>query len=258
MKKVLLGLSFALMATSALGADLGIVPKAQPGQVPQTINWAGPYVGLLLGYAQKNEDTTITGNDKFSAAIINKGLFPKTIGLNPDGFTIGGRVGYDWQFGKVIVGGLADWSYSSLKANAYAGGNLIGVSYSEKINNIGDVLAKVGYLVGPDGRERVMIYALGGGTWANVKNTVSSAGILPGFGVAASGSSDSTKWGWAIGAGGEYRWDRNWSMSLEYLYRDLGTQTTIVSMPIGKNVISWNNDQKVQIQEVMLGVNYRF
>lgn len=259
MKKAIISILALGLSTAAYAADISTkaAPMSAPGTI-QTINWTGPYVSLLLGYSQKSEDTFISGNDKTSAAIIKSGLFPSTVGLRPDGFTIGGRLGYDFQFGKIVAGGLVDWSYSSMQGNAYAGGNLIGVSYAERIDNIGHLMAKLGYLLGPTGQERAMVYVVGGGAWARVSNTVTANGILPAFGLTASGASDDTRWGYAIGSGLEYRLDRIWSMNVEYLYNDLGTQTTTVTMPVGKNSISWNNDQAVKFQQIMLGITARF
>lgn len=253
--KKLIALALGLLATSAIAADINKAPTYTATVNQPVYSWNGPWAGVLLGYAWKNEDTSITGIDKNAAFIINKGLFPSVIGLRPDGGTVGGRLGYDWQIApRVVLGAIVDWSYSGMKDSAYAGGNLIGVNYSEKISNIGDIMGRAGYLL----TDRTLLYVVGGGTWARVQNTVSSSGILPAFGAAASGASDSTRWGWSIGGGLEYRLDKVWSLDVSYLYSDLGTQTTLVTMPVGKSVLSWHNDEAVKFQRILLGIQGRF
>lgn len=262
MKKLLLLASCVATLTLiwvglAPAADMPV--KSTPRQImaEPAINWTGGYVGVLVGYGQKTDDMLISGNDKFSNFIMAHNLFPSTIGLRPDGFTLGGKVGYDYQFApKFVVGAMVDWSYSNINATSFAGGNLVGVSYSEKISNIGDILGRVGYLVGD--ANRVLVYVAGGGTWATVKNTVTSAGLIPAFGAAPTGNSSDTKWGWSIGGGLEYKLDRAWSVDLSYLYSDLGTATTLVSMPIGKSTTTFTNTEAVKLQRVMLGINYKF
>lgn len=268
--KIALGISCALTLAiicngTAYPADISTkAPVVAPAAAP-AINWNGAYIGGFLGYAFKNEDTAISGNDAFSRSILSTGAFPNTIGLRPDGGVIGARIGYDFQFGRIVAGVLGAYSYSGMKGNAYAGGNLAGVSYSETIKDIWDIHGRVGYLM----TDRALLYFVGGFTGAKVNTTVSSAGLIctTSFITCPAGASSATDWGYSIGGGLEYRLDRNWSLSAEYLWTDLGTQNTTVAAsskfgcgPKGNSpcTTSWNNAERVEFSRVLVGINFRF
>lgn len=269
MKKLYLALAalasmamvMAIVVSPAYPSDLAPVYKGQVSTVPaQAVNWNGAYLGVFGGYAWKNQDSTITGNDSFSSSIISSGAFPNTIGLRPDGGTIGARLGYDFQFGRIVAGVLGAYSYSGMQGNAYAGGNLVGVSYSEQIKNIWDIFGRVGYLV----TDRALLYVVGGFTGATVNTTATSAGLIctTSFITCPAGSSSGNDWGYSIGGGLEYRMDRNWSLSAEYLWTDLGTQNTTVAASATNRrqtfTTSWNNAEKVEFSRLLVGINYRF
>lgn len=245
---------------AAFGAD--VVNKAQQyAAAPEYArNWTGGYIGLNVGYGQKNQDTNFVGNTPFANAILASGFFPNTVGLNPSGLTVGVRAGYDLQIApRWVVGGILGWSYSGMKDNQYLGGNLVGVQYSEKITNIFDVLARVGYNI----NEKTLWYVAGGGTGATVNNTVTGSGIICAIGACVAGASNDTKFGWTIGTGveaivAETRGSRT-SLYAEYLYSDLGTQTTLVTVPpIPAAALSFNNNERVQINRVSFGANHKF
>ena len=44
--------------------------------------------------------------------------------------------------------------------------------------------------------------------------------------------SESWRAGWAVGGGGEYRFASNWSVKLEYLYYDLGSEKYTIFNPL--------------------------
>ncbi len=82
--------------------------------------------------------------------------------------------------------------------------------------------------------------------------------VLNAFGSTATNyalSSQKTTVGFALGAGTEYRIDRNWSMKFEYLYVDLGT-VTINTVDI--DGVPFRVDYHVRDHIARIGLNYRF
>lgn len=259
MKKLLVGICALIFGTMLChAADVGggyIVPKAQ-AQTAQTVNWSGGYLGGLIGYGWKDQDNTIVGNNALSSTLISAGIVPSSANLRPSGAMLGGVIGYDYQFAPRFIGGIAvDYSWANLRDSTTAIGNLVNRSVDEKISSFGSVRGRLGYLI----TDRAMIYATGGWAWANVRVTDLSAGpICGGFIVCASGASSNTKSGWVIGGGAEYRLDRNWSLSAEALWADLGTQTTTLTGRIGPLPLSYTQSQDAKIGVVRAGLNYRF
>lgn len=264
MKTVLSAIAFLLsIATSALAADISTkAPRVQAYVAEGPLSWQGLYLGTNLGYGQKDQDLSISGNDKFSKSILSSNLFPSTIPLNPKGFLVSFEGGYDHRIAdRLYLRILGGYTYSGMEANAYTGGNLSGWQFRERIQNIWDVLGGIGWTPGSG---RTMISVIGGWTGATVETSVTSSGILNAFGVSGpSGSSSDFKSGWSIGGEVEHRISQNWSAKIRYLYTDLGGQdtTAVASTSCGKGktcTTSWNNHQDVEMHRVLFGVNYRF
>lgn len=259
MRKVLVGLSFCLLAGTAFAAD--IPRKAQESVIAvEVLQWQGPWLGIGLGYGQKNEDLSITGNDKFSASILSHNLFPSTIPLNPKGFLVSFEGGYDLRVADRLYARLmGGYTYSAMEANAFAGGNLSGVQFRERITNIWDVLGGIGWT---PGRATTMISVLGGWTGATVETSLSSSGLLNALGVSGpAGASSDFKSGWTLGGEVEHRLSQNWSAKLRYLYTDLGGQDTTGTASVkckGTCSTSWNNHQDMELHRILASVAYRF
>ena len=70
------------------------------------------------------------------------------------------------------------------------------------------------------------------------------------------GSTDTTKFGWTIGGGGEWAFRPGWRAKIEYLYMDLGSTSTtanLVSPAVGATLNSRLTDNIIR-----LGINYSF
>ena len=113
MKKILLSsVAFLGLTVGAMAADLPArtAPIAPIAAVP-IFTWTGFYVGAQVGYAFSDSDD----NNLFDTApfpvnggifqVVNTGLFDDE---DEDGFTVGGHVGYNFQFGAFVVGAEAD------------------------------------------------------------------------------------------------------------------------------------------------------
>jgi outer membrane immunogenic protein len=152
------------------------------------------------------------------------------------------------------------------------------LSIASRVKDLAAITARFGIASGP--QDRTLWYVKGGGAWertdyavalsastlacvssvtldtifTNPGNVVSPTGCSAGNGSAfASGSS--SRWGWTVGTGVEWGlWD-NWSAKIEYDFLDFGTHGITVTDNNG-NIFNFNDKQ--QIHEVKVGINYRF
>ena len=214
MKKILLATTAVLLAAPALAADLPRRSAAvAPAPMMVAMNWTGFYVGLNVGYVSPEE----------------LGTAPAAIQL--DGFTIGARLGYDWQVGQNwVVGALVDLDAGFGKDTVF--GATVKTPFLASLN------LRVGYLITP----ATLLYATGGYTYADIK--ISAPFALP---AGLPGSAD----GFNIGAGIEHRFNNNWSVFGEYRYNMLR-----MNNPLG--VFAGPDIRDVDAHSFKLGVNYRF
>lgn len=134
-----------------------------------------------------------------------------------DGFAIGGKLGYDWQLGNIVVGGITDAFYSFADGNGRGG-----APYKSELNYYGTVRGKLGYSFG-----RLMAYGTAGYAYGEleVKNT------------GTGGSASEMLNGWTYGGGLEYFWNRDINLHAGYRRIDFDDQT-FSSLPAGQNTLS--------------------
>jgi len=299
MKNILLSataLSFALTA-SALAADLPS-KKAPIAPPPPPMTWTGFYVGLNAGgeFGDSNQISVLSAPiynpTGLNIDIVNRAAFSGSAVLpntGNGGFSGGGQVGYNFQFGSGALGsgwgGLGGGAFlagieadiqgvagSSSGVTAVNGvvtlnGNPLVTTFnaSRSLGYLGTVRGRLGYLVVPTW----LIYGTGGLAYGGVS---SSAGLLQFrdvnigsqlIGTAAGAFSD-THTGWTAGGGVEWMFMPNWSAKAEYLHYDLGGVTysagflggfnfTFLRYGIGPIVSTRFNGNIVRA-----GVNYHF
>lgn len=164
------------LAGAAVGAVLSLPafagglsePVAEPApmapitQIAPSQDWTGGYVGAQLGY----------GRGKYAGAADN-------------GATYGLRAGYDWDFGKWVLGAGLDWDKTEIDMG---GGTNI------------DSIARLKLRAGAD-LGRALVYATAGGAHAEAD-------------IAGVGMSDN---GWFAGIGAEYAINDQWTVGAEVL-----------------------------------------
>jgi outer membrane immunogenic protein len=237
MKKLLVS-AIALAASAvvpALAADLPtkgpVVPMVPP---PPAYNWTGCYIGANIGGAWGGWKVT----DNYSLGLDESN--------NNSGFAGGGQIGCDYQFaGGWVIGfrNLFDGTTASHTRNFDVYG--YNVSLETKTQWFDQLTGRIGFLVTP----QVLLYGQGGAAWANVEGTLSALNVE----IARSKNS---RTGWTAGGGAEWLFAPHWSVFLEYNY--LGFQrdsnVTCIASICPSNAFSI----KSNIQNVLLGVNYRF
>lgn len=230
--KLLLGAVGCCGATGAIAADMGLpppVPFVAPAPPPL---WTGFYVGAHGGGAwdPTGGNNTNCGNACTSAQTTLAGV-------------AGGlQLGYNYQFGMMVLGAEADFSGSSLRGSYAA---LDGIdTLTTSVDYFGTVTGKVGVAVG-----RLLIYGKGGAAWVHTNNSD--------FDTLENLSFTANYWqmGWTVGGGAEYALSPNWSVKLEYsAIQTPNKSTTFTSTP----PFFFTALMHQQINLVTAGVNYRF
>lgn len=202
-------------------------------------NWNGFYIGASAG--------VLAGKTDFDfVQYYNASVSPRY-----GGFAGGGQVGYDWQFGKWVVG--AELALNGSNAHgARACPNPFGTCET-KMDWLGTATARVGYALW----DRQIVYGRAGAAFGNTKVTAScNTGPVDVLGLETCGSSDSrTAVGWTIGYGTEFALSQNWTVRAETNYYDLGTKRfELPTVSSGPELVDVRNRGFIST----VGVNYRF
>ena len=208
--------SAVTFSISAHGADIPRPYKA-PAYIAPVFSWTGFYIGINGGY--------VKGSSKWSGGA---GDFE----VSPQGWMLGGTLGYNYQAGNWVFGLEGDINYLDLNGTSSAC-----ATCTFKDTWLSTVRGRAGLSF-----DRWLPYLTGGLAYGNAY--VETGG----------GSENDTKAGWTVGGGVEYAFLGGWSAKLEYLYVDLGT-TTCQAANCGLA-----SDANVAITQniIRAGLNYRF
>lgn len=181
-------MKFHVVSALALIAGSSIVATAHA----EIFN--GPTVGLQAGWTRSKIGSTKTD------------LGQTSVNASQDSATLGGLLGYDRRFGRLVVGGEAGFSFgTSDKIN----GGTSGVAATVDPKRSVDLTARAGYLATP----QTFVYARAGYTNDRIRTTLTSGTST----VSASEDRD----GWLVGGGVERAITDKISARVEYRYSDL-------------------------------------
>jgi outer membrane immunogenic protein len=269
MKKALglIGVSL-LFAGPALAADLAVkapVYKARPLVAP---TWAGWYIGGNAGWVGSANDTlTNTGTDTDGGglgSVLAAGAIPASVNSKLSGFIGGGQIGYNWQIGTWVLGLEGDFDGIGAKTSttaAFPGGNgfvPLSTAFNREADWLSTVRGRLGFTVTP----AFLLYGTGGLAVGQTK--VGSAFICP---VCAPPSAteastanviSNTSAGWTVGAGAEWMFAPQWSVKAEYLYVDLGTNSSTITYAYGANTSTLTSSVRDTYNVVRGGINFHF
>ena len=126
----------------------------------------------------------------------------------------------------------------------------------QRLEWFGTFRGRGGFLVTPT----ALLYATGGLAYGSVETGVLLAGFnAAGAPISTTFVGESTRVGWTIGGGLEWKFARNWSGKLEYLYMDLGNTSNTVFLTTGPGAgIGANITSRVTDNIFRAGVNYQF
>jgi outer membrane immunogenic protein len=218
-----------LAGAPVLAADM---PVKAPVVVP-AYSWSGFYLGAHAGYGWSR------GNARLQPVLLGVPTtlaerdleeIPEFYRVNASGFIGGGQIGFNQQMNRAVLGIEADLSYAGLKGTATAAGSATSggppvtrdflVSESQRLNWLATLRARFGILTS----DALLLYVTGGLAVGQIKEStfLSFSGL---GGTTFIGTASSTRAGWTVGGGGEYRIGGNWTAKLEYLFFDLGRNT---------------------------------
>jgi outer membrane immunogenic protein len=228
--------AIGLAASQASAADLprrAPAPAYVPPPAPVYV-WTGCYIGVNVGGAWSRfevEDTTGLSIDRTNS-----------------GFAGGGQIGCDYQAGAWVFGIRDMFDGTSLNktrsfSDPFFNGGLLTIE--SKTRWFDTLTGRVGYLFRPD----FLFYGQGGAAWAQHDVT-----FVDGFGTQV-GEISKNKTGWTAGTGVEWMFAPHWSVFLEYNFMGFGTFSNAVTIC---EINCVNLSAKANIQDLLVGVNYRF
>jgi outer membrane immunogenic protein len=222
------------MRTIALGALAAILVLPAAGRA-QERGWTGLYVAFNGGYGYQANDgaetvrfdkdldgdfgdtiTTAAGARAFSPGFCAGAALASTPAggcrKDEDGADFGGRLGYDWQSGRLVVGFLAEVSSADVRDSVTAFSTTPAFyTFTRDLRWLGALRFRTGLGAGP-----VLLYATGGAVRGDLQNAFTTSNTVNTFvRPAAPGV-----WGYQAGGGFEYRFARL-SLGGEFLYTGL-------------------------------------
>ena len=230
----------AMMASQASAADLPRKAASAPlPPPPPPYVWTGCYIGGNVGGAFAHIDVT---------NVFTGGSGSRT---SKSSFAGGGQIGCDYQFYNSWVVGIrnmfdgTDIHRTRTFADPINGG--FGTT-DTKLKWFDALTGRLGYLVAPNW----LIYGQGGAAWTKAEATA-----FNGLGAQVGSISGNSRTGWTAGGGVEWMFVPHWSLFLEYNYMGFGTRSSSFAVcPVGTTCGIFS--AKANVQDVLVGVNYKF
>jgi outer membrane immunogenic protein len=263
MKRILLlVLASTALASHASAADVAPYSPAMPA-----FNWSGVYGGGNIGYGWSGFD----GSSADISYVDDAGtpapgddvsyVYPGFGDIDSDGVVGGLYGGANFEFGGVMFGLDADYTWGGVSGDVSTGDILINGAPSGRFGEgsldvdwLAHVRGRLGY-----GFDRFMVFAAGGLAVAGL-NSDTSFSELPSGDLTRSSGDDSVT-GWTIGGGIEWAATDNLIVRAEYLYDrfdnvNLGGYT--INDPVNEGPISTSIDGDLSVNIVRVGVSWKF
>jgi outer membrane immunogenic protein len=253
--------------SAASAADLPTRKEAPVYVAPVPVfSWTGFYIGANLGAAFGTSSSTISGSAPFYTGFINPlGIPTGSYGNSGASFVGGGQAGYNYQIGSAVIGVETDLEWMNLgRSGTFTTTGVLPGGFGSVNTYVGsrmDWLGTTRLRVGFTPWDRMLIYGTGGFAYGGgvVNGAVTGNGPL---GAAWLGTNSGARFGWSLGAGGEYAITNNVTFRAEYLYYDLGSMSETTT----PNAVAaayapgafMTSSTKFQGSLVRLGINYKF
>jgi outer membrane immunogenic protein len=230
---------FAFGGSAAWAADPLVPLEDAP-----VASWTGCYVGGNVGGGWSNVDQTQVG--KVDGTVLPDNDFGSGSG---SGFIGGAQLGCDYQMDRWVFGVQGMFNFGDIKSShvitAFPTFDL-----EDKVKDLFTATGRAGYLFDP----AVLGYVKAGAAWARVDSA--AHGTVPS--PFLSESTDYDRLGWTVGVGAEWKFARNWSAFGEYNYMDFGEHDVSYTAAPGTVGLADVVSTKLTVQQVLVGVNYRF
>jgi outer membrane immunogenic protein len=245
-----------LSATAAEAADVvyDAPMLASPEVVANSLGWSGLYVGGQAGglFSDGTNDVLID-NDV-------DGLFNQpSDGIDDffsnadNGFVGGVHVGYDMQYGSLVLGGVADLSFvdfSETRGFTTVFGNT--TSVTRDIDMLATARIRAGLAL-----DSLLIYGTGGLAYGHVEQNFAPAEV---GGLSPVSSLDEDGFGYTVGGGAEFMATSNISFGAEYLYTNLGSDDSYAAQVDAGGIVRSEGylQDDVDFHTVWAKLSYRF
>jgi outer membrane immunogenic protein len=257
----LLGLTLTSVVAiaSANAADIYRAPegvggyKDGPAYVANT--WTGFYIGANAGYGRNKSDITYNPPGLPFTGVAPAYSAIGSGGIDSQGFIGGGQAGYNYQFGRIVLGAEVDidafnHTGSFNKTGQPAGNVPLNSVASVETDWLATLRGRVGLAFGS-----VLFYGTGGAAATDLKFKQSNTYQGNGIGT-ESFSLDGTRWGWTAGGGIEYLITPKWSFKAEYLHADFGKVSGGTDFTTGGTTQLHSHSVSLETDIVRAGVNY--
>jgi outer membrane immunogenic protein len=290
----------SVSSAAAIAADLSLPPRPYAPYAPAyyhsavVYEWTGFYVGLSagggfgLGGIHNNVTSALCsvafiglGCDLDQASSAAVAAVPGGFDTHPSGFIGGGQIGYNYQMGWFVWGVEADFSGADIGGSASktvraTGLDLIAPAVivntatgtaNQKLDWLGTLRGRVGFVPFTP----LLVYATGGLAYGHVSidTTLSETATVTGVpgvcpcSATSTASTSSTQFGWTAGGGVEWMFAPHWSLKAEFLYYNLGTVSTNMTLVqlnggVPFTTIGITSTANVKGDIARGGINYRF
>jgi outer membrane immunogenic protein len=231
---ITLSASIAIVAAISSTAAIADGYRGRPAYaVPPIANWTGFYIGGNIGGAWSDVEWS---NISLTGDRLNEGA---------SGFIGGGQIGYNQQFGNIVLGVEATLSGADLNRDFHS---ILfpAVSFSADVNTIATVTGRFGVA-----GDQWLFYGKAG--WAGAQ--VEFSGRDDPAVSADRFSFDNWRNGWTAGLGLEYKVARNISFGVEYSFIELNSDTHNGVTRFG--VPFTLRDHDLEIQSVTARLNFQ-
>jgi len=264
---------------------------------PAVQDWSGFYVGIEGGYGWGKENINgaafdpfqSIGGDPFFFCKYNDCIDPTVSSVKQSGWVFGGHAGAQKQWGSLVLGFDAGIDGANIKGTTTATTFVTDCStdsddschqltktssLSSKIDALGHVGPKIGWAISPSW----MVYATGGLAWAHVESDASQTQT---FEKCSSGGSDCyqtdrdleasfalsesggmSMFGYAVGAGLDYKWQLDQGsaviLGVQYLHYGFGNNTLMLADTQFGSGNSFGIDTKQSVDTITGRLSYFF
>lgn len=241
-------LGLATIATPALAADLRPMGKA-PVMAPPVLawDWTGFYIGIHGGYGWGD------ARYDFRDAL---GFFNNVPGDQArheiDGGLVGGHLGYNMQFGSLVVGFEISGAATDIGKTVASPFFPATDTFTHEVDWLVALTPRLGFTAGP-----ALFYVKGGGAVAEIRNRLqdNAAGRY----VESRGTSP----GYTVGGGIEYAVTPNWLFGIEgnyYRFDHLSVSETLRVTATGASagVPGTNHEVETDFWTITGRISYKF
>lgn len=220
----------ALFCGTAGAADLRGVALPPAPALPDLYSWTGVYAGLQGGYAW--------GSNRVRIGAPAGPFAPMSFRVDDDSAFGGAHLGFNYQFGAVVLGIEGDIEAVGERSRF----DDVGIAGRISRDWQGSARARIGYAF-----DRLMVYATGGASFTEYERRVFDPA---GFGERLT----SARTGWNIGAGVNFAFTDNLILGAEYRYTDFGRNRFATSGAFP----GLTGDQELSTHSARASIAYKF